>query len=147
MLGSRTKNLLALSGVISVAAIIVFAGTAFQRSRAVPAVIDPPISSEAPPESAAVPASGAATGVVTAAVHMAGVENEEPARGGRPEWRCCPAGHRGQRVAFGRAVAVDREEAVGSAPPRTTGASGTPPRKPPGATPLPVGLPRNRDGK
>src|SRR3954454_15222928 len=73
VLGSRTKNLLALSIVILVAAGVVFAGVAFQRSRAeaAAAALEQPIpaTTEAPPETSAVPVpvGGAATGVVTAA--------------------------------------------------------------------------------
>ncbi|HSO38686.1 MAG TPA: serine/threonine-protein kinase [Labilithrix sp.] len=152
VLGSRTKNLLALSGVISVAAVIVFAGTAFQRSRAQPA-LDPPVaaSSDLPPDNSGTPvpamAGGAAAGVVTAAVHMAGAENESPPAGVQngvaiPQGTVLSASPSGLPAS---ASAAARRPAVPSRPAPATAA---PPRKPPGgAATLPVGLPRNRDGK
>jgi serine/threonine-protein kinase len=80
VLGSRGRNLLALSGVIGVVAVLLIAGTMFQRSRA--SVADMPeslpvVSAEAPPPEAvpvAVPTSAA--GVVTAPVHLVGPDSE-----------------------------------------------------------------------
>jgi eukaryotic-like serine/threonine-protein kinase len=157
VLGSRTKNLLALSGVISVAALVVFAGTAFQRSRA--QALDPPITptSEPLPESTGVPVpigGGAATGVVTAAVHMAGVENEGPPAGVQngvavPQGTVLSASPSAQPSTAGspsQPGTAIRKPPVAS-PGRPPVAPTPMPRKPPGATPLPLGLPRNRDGK
>jgi eukaryotic-like serine/threonine-protein kinase len=77
VLGSGTRNLLALSAVIGVAAIVLIAGTAFQRSRAAErAEITPVVAVEAPPEATAVAVPGAATGVVTAPVHLVGPDSE-----------------------------------------------------------------------
>ena len=83
VLGSRGKNLLALTAVIGAAAVVLLAGTAYQRSKAAAALADPPptlMSADPPPESSTLPAGvaavGAATGVVTAPVHMVGPEAE-----------------------------------------------------------------------
>jgi translation initiation factor IF-2 len=68
--------LLALAGVIGLAAILLIAGTLFQQARARSAAELPIVSAEAPPDTTAVPL--AAAGVVTAPVHMAAPENENP---------------------------------------------------------------------
>ena len=156
VLGSRTKNLLALSGVISVAALIVFAGTAFQRSRA-PAAVDPPAAiPEAIPETTGVPvpiAGGAATAVVTATVHMAGAENESPPAGVVQNGVAVPQGtvliaSPSAQTASGSQSATASSRKPPSSTPARPPVPATAPRKPVGApTPLPVGLPRNRDGK
>jgi len=87
VLGSRGRNLLALTAVIGAAAVVLLAGTAYQRSKAAAAAalaaeplptmvsVDPPppVSDErasAVPTGVQVP--GPATGVVTPPVHMAG---------------------------------------------------------------------------
>jgi hypothetical protein len=82
VLGSRGRNLLALSVVIGVAAIVLIAGTAFQRSRAAAAALaaEAPLTSvaasaDAPPEATGVPVPGA-NGIVTAPVHLVGPDSE-----------------------------------------------------------------------
>lgn len=77
-LGSRGRSLLALTCVIGVAAIVLIAGTAFQRSRAAAASAEVPaaVPVEAPPEATAVAVPVAATGVVTAPVHLVGPDSE-----------------------------------------------------------------------
>ncbi len=82
VLGSRHRNLLALTVVIGVAAIVLIAGTAFQRSRAAAAALaaEAPLTSigvpaDPPPEATGVPMPGA-TGVVTAPVHLVGPDSE-----------------------------------------------------------------------
>ena len=157
VLGSRTKNLLALTGVIFVAAFMVIAGTAFQRSRAAPA-LDP--SAQAPtigagvaPETSAAPVpamvGGAATGVVTAAVHMAGSENEQPPSAGVQNGVALPQGTVLSASpsslppapgATARKTPVSSRPLSGQSRPKGPSAGST-------AAPLPVGLPRNRDGK
>jgi serine/threonine protein kinase len=83
VLGSRGRNLLALTAVIGAAAVVLLAGTAYQRSKAAALAAEPPplMSAEPPPETSGVPggvqAVGAtATGVLTATVHIAGPEAE-----------------------------------------------------------------------
>ena len=88
MLGSRGRNLLALTAVIGAAAVVLLAGTAYQRSKAA-ALAEPPLaipSGEQPldpsaPSGVAVGAqvAGPATGVVTAPVHLVSPEAEGPA--------------------------------------------------------------------
>jgi serine/threonine-protein kinase len=82
VLGSRGRSLLALSVVIGVAAVVLIAGTVFQRSRAA----DAAMAAEAPLTSVAVPAEPpaeatgvavpGANGVVTAPVHLVGPDSE-----------------------------------------------------------------------
>jgi serine/threonine protein kinase len=83
VLGSRGRNLLALTAVIGAAAVVLLAGTAYQRSKAAALAAEPSplLSAEPPPEASGVPAGvqavgATATGVVTAAVHLAGPEAE-----------------------------------------------------------------------
>ena len=83
VLGSRGRNLLALTAVIGAAAVVLLAGTAYQRSKAADLAAEPPPtipSADPPPEASGVPAGvqavGVATGVLTAPVHMAGPEAE-----------------------------------------------------------------------
>jgi hypothetical protein len=100
-----------------------------------------------------VPLGGAATGVVTATVHMAGVESESPPAGVQngvaiPAGTVLSASPSGQPIGSSPAAttaSVKKPLSPGTRPPT---APATAPRKPPaGAAPLPSGLPRNRDGK
>jgi len=162
VLGSRTKNLLALTGVIFVAAFMVIAGTAFQRSRSQQPALEPSaqgvaIPGDLPPESSGAPvpamAGGAATGVVTAAVHMAGSENEGPPAAGVQNGVALPQGtvvSASPTTLPASAAPVTRKPPVSSRPagPATGGQPRAKPQPTPGtAAPLPIGLPRNRDGK
>lgn len=77
VLGTRGRNLLALTAVIGVAAIVLLAGIVFQRSRAAALAEPPPIvSADPPPEATGVPVTGGAAGVVTAPVHLVGPDSE-----------------------------------------------------------------------
>lgn len=77
VLGSRGRNLLALTAVFGVAAIVLIVGTAFQRSRAAALAEPAPIVNADPPlEATAVPITGGAAGVVTAPVHLVGPDSE-----------------------------------------------------------------------
>ena len=85
VLGSRGRNLLALTAVIGAAAVVLLAGTAYQRSKAA-ALAEPPLATPssdplldpAAPSgvAAGVQVNGAATGVVTTPVHMVSPEAE-----------------------------------------------------------------------
>jgi eukaryotic-like serine/threonine-protein kinase len=168
VLGSRGRNLLALSVVIGVAAIVLIAGTAFQRSRAAqaealaaePAVTPIAVSAEAPPEATGVAAPGA-NGIVTAPVHLVGPDSEgfvgnvqngvqtpsptilgaSPSGGTAPP----PVPATASSTAPRRPGTTSAPVRPGTAPvaPATTGG-----KKPPVATPgkplLPPGLPRER---
>ena len=158
VLGSRTKNLLALTGVILVAAFMVLAGTAFQRSRAEAAPdpsAGPTIGADVPPETSAAPvpamAGGAATGVVTAAVHMAGTESEQPPSAGVQNGVALPQGTvvSASPSSLPPASPASRKPPVSSRPAGPSAGQSRPKASPAVSTaaPLPVGLPRNRDGK
>jgi serine/threonine-protein kinase len=168
VLGARGRNLLALAAVIGVAAIVLIAGTAFQKSRAAAAAAAaaaednpaPSASAEAPPEPSGMPlGAGAATGVVTAPVHMAGAENESPpvaVQGGVavPQGTVLSASPLAQPAVTAAATASAspsaRRPPSPSPPPAPRGTVTASPRKPgaPGAPPvkpsLPPGLPRER---
>jgi hypothetical protein len=159
VLGARGRNLLALAAVIGVAAIVLIAGTAFQKSRAAAAAAAednpaPSASAEAPPEPSGVPlGAGAATGVVTAPVHMAGAENESPpiaVQGGVavPQGTVLSASPLAQPSVTAAASAAPSARRPPATAPHTGVTAG--PRKPgaPGVQPvkpsLPPGLPRER---
>jgi serine/threonine-protein kinase len=159
VLGSRTKNLLALTGVFFLAAFIVIAGVVFKRTSEQPA-LEPSaqgaaITNDPPPETSAAPvpamAGGAATGVVTAAVHMAGSENEGPPAAGVQNGVALPQGtvvSASPSSLPPSASTVTRKPPVSSRPALPAAAQPRPKAQPTGtAAPLPVGLPRNRDGK
>ncbi|MDB4933069.1 MAG: serine/threonine protein kinase [Labilithrix sp.] len=86
VLGSKGRSLLALAAVIGTAAVVLLAGTWFQRSRASALDEKAPelpssftaVSAEAPPEATALPgaAAPAAGGIVTAPVHLVGPDSE-----------------------------------------------------------------------
>ncbi len=167
VLGSRTRNLLALAGVISVAAIVLLAGTMFQRRAAANAEA-PVVTAEPPPAEAqtGVPVGVGAAGVVTPPAHLVGVEGEAP-----------PAGvQNGVAVPNPTVIAMSpSSQTSGSSAPASTaagaaGTSGANARKPPQVAPpkapalappptvrkpappapsakttLPPGLPRGRD--
>jgi len=164
VLGSRGRNLLALSVVIGVAAIVLIAGTAFQRSRAAAALAaETPltsvaVSAEPPPEATGVLVPGA-NGIVTAPVHLVGPDSEgyvgnvqngvqtpsptilgaSPSGGSAPPAAPASGTAPRPRPATTAAAARPGTVPVGTAP--TT-------RKPPGTAPgkplLPPGLPRER---
>ncbi len=160
VLGTRTRNLLALSAIISVTAVMVFAATAFQRSR-VSAAVEPlvsaqPLSTDPPLESTGVPvpmSAGAATSVVTAQPHLAGAESESPPGGVQngvaiPQGTVLSASPSAQPALLGGTGAPNARKTSAPAPRGPAAPPATTPRKAPaGATPLPSGLPRNRDGK
>ena len=163
VLGSRGRNLLALSIVIGVAAIVLIAGTAFQRSRAAAAALaaEAPLTSiavpaEPPPEATGVPMPGA-TGVVTAPVHLVGPDSEglvgnvqngvqtpSPTVIG-----ASPSGGAGSPAA-GVSGTAPRTRPASAAPlgrPAAPTPAAPPAAKKPPATPvksLPAGLPRDR---
>ena len=165
VLGSRTKNLLALTGVISVAALVVIGGSVF-RSRTASVLAEPPaaLSTDPPPESTGVPVpltAGAATSVVTAQPHMASQTETDPPAGVQQNGVAIPAGTvvsaspsaqpgLAQPPVSGQPPApVASVRRLPAPPPRAPIGPAATPRKPPpaGAGPLPSGLPRNRDGK
>jgi serine/threonine protein kinase len=96
VLGSRGRNLLALTAVIGAAAVVLLAGTAYQRSKAA-ALAEPPLAtatSDQPIDPSAASGvgvgvgvgvvqgaqvAGPATGVVTTPVHLVSPEAEGPA--------------------------------------------------------------------
>lgn len=127
VLGSRTRNLAALAGVIGVAAVVLIAGTWFQKTRAAAnSGPDIPIVTAEPREPAetpsGVPVGVGATGVVTPPTHLVGVEGEAP-----------PAGvQNGVAVAPGSVIAASP---AGAAPNSTAGASSAG-KKPPQAAPV-----------
>ncbi|MBX3191638.1 MAG: protein kinase [Labilithrix sp.] len=79
---SRKRSILAVAAVIGAAGIVLIAGTWFQHSRqeAAASAAETPIApAEPPPEASGVPIGvGAPTGLVTAPVHMAAPESENP---------------------------------------------------------------------
>jgi serine/threonine-protein kinase len=166
VLGSRGRNLLALSVVIGVAAIVLILGTAYQRSRAADAAIAaeapavPAVgSAEPPPEAMGVAAPGA-NGIVTAPVHLVGPDSEgfvgnvqngiqTPAPtviGASPVGTVPPpptsASASSPRTRPAAAAPV-RPGAVAPAAPAPTGGKKPPPTTP-GKPLLPPGLPRER---
>ena len=164
VLGSRGRNLLALSVVIGVAAIVLIAGTAFQRSRAAAAALaaEAPLTSigvpvEPPPEATGVPMPGA-TAVVTAPVHLVGPDSEglvgnvqngvqtpSPTVIG-----ASPSGGGAGSPAAGVSGTAPRTRPASAAPlgrPAGPTPAAPPAAKKPPATPvksLPAGLPRDR---
>ncbi len=169
VLGSRGRNLLALTAVIGAAAVVLLAGTANQRSKAA-ALADPPptlMSADPPPESSALPAGvaavGAATGVVTAPVHMVGPETEGVVNGTVQNGVQMPSGNvigasPSGTAAPATAPAVDPRAPApprrsfpssGSGAGRPASTSAAPVKRPTGGTggskpSLPPGLPRER---
>jgi serine/threonine protein kinase len=84
VLGSRGRNLLALTAVIGAAAVVLLAGTAYQRSKAA-ALAEPPVTlpsadpldpSSPSGVAAGAQVAGPATGVVTTPVHLVSPEAE-----------------------------------------------------------------------
>ena len=167
VLGSRGRNLLALSVVIGVAAIVLIAGTAFQRSRAAAAALaaEAPLASfatsaEPPPEATGVPVPGA-NGVVTAPVHLVGPDSEgyvgnvqngvqtppPTIIGASPSGGTAPPG---APAASSAGTLAPRIRPLGTTPPARPAAPPAPPppttKKPIGTPvkPLPAGLPRDR---
>jgi serine/threonine-protein kinase len=160
VLGSRGRNLLALTAVIGVAAIVLIAGTAFQRSRAAALAEPMPIvSADPPPEVTAVPVTGGAAGVVTAPVHLVGPDSEgvvgnvqngvqTPAPtviGASPSGTAPPSPGGGA----GGGPAPTTKKPPATAPNRPVAPPTTPPKRPsgggaPGKPLLPPGLPRER---
>jgi serine/threonine-protein kinase len=150
VLGSRTRNWLALTGVIGVAAIVLIAGTAVQRSRAMSASVaeTPSGAGEPPLEATAVAAPGVVTGAVTAPPPPAGAESEPAAAAlaAPPTPTSAPAGPAQVSTVAGISAPVVRKAPAPSARPvaaspvprrpLATGASGKPL--------LPPGLPRER---
>jgi serine/threonine-protein kinase len=167
VLGSRGRNLLALTAVIGAAAVVLLAGTAYQRSKAA-ALADPPptlMSADPPPESSTLPAGvaavGAATGVVTAPVHMVGPETEGVVNGTVQNGVQMPSGNVIGASPSGTAGAAPATAPAAAPPPRrgfpSSGSTGAgrpasapqaPVRRTTGGTgakpSLPPGLPRER---
>ena len=164
VLGSRGRNLLALSVVIGVAAIVLIAGTAFQRSRAAAAAVaaEAPLASiavgsEGPLEATGVPMPGA-TAVVTAPVHLVGPDSEGFPGNVQNGVQTPPPTLLGASPSGGTAPAVAPAAASGSAGARLRPVATTsPPRPPPPPAapttkkpttgpgkPLPAGLPKDR---
>ncbi len=152
VLGSRGRNLLALSVVIGVAAIVLIAGTVFQRSRAAAAALAAeaplasiPVAADPPPEATGVPMPGA-TGVVTAPVHLVGPDSEglvgNVENGVQtPSPTVIGASPSGAAAPRPRPAATPAARPVGPPP------AAVPTAKKPPATPvksLPAGLPRER---
>ena len=163
VLGSRGRNLLALTAVIGAAAVVLLAGTAYQRSKAAALAAEPPplMSADPPPEASGVPAGVAvgatATGVLTATPHIAGPENEGAVgnvqNGVQTPNATVIGASPSSTAASPGAPATTPRRGSPAAPSRPATASPPPVKRPPGGSTggtspakplLPPGLPRER---